>query len=153
MFRGSNEINMDTKGRMAIPARYRDGLVAQCDGCLVATIDIKDKCLFIYPLPEWEKIESDIAALPTFNDATRRLQRLLIGHAREMELDGNGRVLIPPELRSYAQLDKKAMLVGQGRRFELWSQDNWNAQREAWLEEAAAAGELSIPDEMQNLSL
>lgn len=136
---------------MAIPARYRDALMAQCNGCLVATIDIQDKCLFIYPLPEWEKIEAQISGLPTFNPSTRRLQRLLIGHARELELDGAGRVLIPPELRSYAEIDKKTMLVGQGRRFELWDLDNWNGQRDSWLEEAA--NELAIPDEMQSLSL
>ncbi|KJS08629.1 MAG: cell division protein MraZ [Gammaproteobacteria bacterium BRH_c0] len=142
---------MDVKGRLAIPARYRDGLMVQCNGCLVATIDIQDKCLFVYPLPEWEKIEAQISELPTFNPSTRRLQRLLIGHARELELDGNGRVLIPPELRAYADIDKKTMLVGQGRRFELWDLDNWNSQRDSWLEEAA--NELSIPDEMQSLSL
>jgi MraZ protein len=151
VFRGSNEINMDAKGRMPIPARYRDALMAQCNGCLVATIDIQDTCLFIYPLPAWEKVESEIASLSTFNASTRRLQRLLIGHAREMELDGNGRVLVPPELRAYAQLEKKTVLVGQSHRFELWSHENWNKQRDSWLEEAA--GDLAIPDEMQSLSL
>ncbi len=150
MFRGSSEINMDAKGRMAIPARFRDALVSQ-GGALVATIDTQDACLFIYPMSEWEKIESQIAKLPTFNPDTRRLQRLLIGHAREMELDSNGRVLMPPELRDYAQLEKKVVLVGQSHRFELWSLDNWNAKREEWL--AEAAGELVIPAEMQSLSL
>ncbi len=151
VFRGNNPINLDAKGRMAIPARYRDALLDQCQGQLVATIDIQDKCLFIYPLPEWERIEAQISSLPTFNPSTRRLQRLLIGHARELELDGSGRVLIPPELRSYAEIDKKTMLVGQGRRLELWDLDNWHGQRDSWLE--AAAGELSMPDEMLNLSL
>ncbi len=152
MFRGNNEINIDTKGRLAIPSRYRDALVEQCNGSLVVTIDIKDKCLFIYPLPEWEKIEDQIASLPTFNDTTRRLQRLLIGHARDVELDGNGRILVPPELRRHAEIDKKSMLVGQRHRFELWSLENWNANCEAWLEEAAG-DELSVPDAMQSLSL
>lgn len=150
MFRGSSEINMDAKGRMAIPARFRDALMSR-GGALVATIDTQDACLFIYPMAEWEKIESQIAKLPTFNPDTRRLQRLLIGHAREMELDSNGRVLMPPELREYAQLEKKVVLVGQSHRFELWSLDNWNAKREEWL--AEAAGELVIPTEMQSLSL
>ena len=151
MFRGNNEINLDSKGRLAIPARYREALVSQCQGCLVITIDIKDKCLFIYPLPEWETIEDQIAALPTFNDTTRRLQRLLIGHARDVELDSAGRILVPPELRRHAEIDKKAMLVGQRHRFELWSLDNWNVNCESWLEEAS--GELAIPDSMQSLSL
>lgn len=151
VFRGSNEINMDAKGRMAIPARYRDAIESGCSGVLIATIDIQDKCLLIYPLQEWEKIEAQIAQLPTFNPTTRKLQRILIGHAREMELDGNGRVLIPPELRQYAQLDKKVILVGQRHRLELWSEENWNAGRADWL--AETAGDLEIPEEMQSLSL
>ena len=151
MFRGNNEINMDAKGRMAVPARYRDALAAGCDGQLVATIDIEDRCLFLYPLPAWQEIEAQISKLPTFNPDTRRLQRLLIGHARELEMDSNGRVLIPPELRTYAGLDKEIVLVGQGHRFELWSTDSWNARREQWL--AEAAGGRAIPAEMQSLSL
>ncbi len=151
MFRGNNEINMDAKGRMAIPARYRDALAASCDNCLIATIDIQDRCLFIYPMPEWEKIEAQIASLPTFNPTTRKLQRLLIGHAREIEMDANGRVLIPPELRQYAELEKKVMLVGQSHRFELWSMESWNRGREEWLADTAEG--LEIPEEMQSLSL
>lgn len=151
MFRGNNEINMDAKGRMAVPARYRDALTADCGGQLVATIDIEDRCLFLYPLPAWQEIETQIARLPTFNPDTRRLQRLLIGHARELEMDSNGRLLIPPELRTYAGLDKEVVLVGQGHRFELWSTDAWAARREQWL--AEAAGGRAIPAEMQSLSL
>lgn len=151
MFRGNNEINMDAKGRMAVPARYRDALAADCGGQLVATIDIEDRCLFLYPLPAWQEIEAQIARLPTFNPDTRRLQRLLIGHARELEMDSSGRVLIPPELRAYAGLDKEVVLVGQGHRFELWSTDAWAARREQWL--AEAAGGRALPAEMQSLSL
>lgn len=151
VFRGNSEINVDAKGRMAIPARYRDELNEMSDGCLIATIDIQDKCLLIYPLPEWEKIETQIAQLPTFNPTTRKLQRILIGHAREMEFDSHGRILIPPELRQYAQLEKKVVLVGQRHRFELWSDENWNAGRSDWL--AETNGDLDIPEEMQSLSL
>ncbi len=151
MFRGNNEINMDAKGRMAIPVRYRDLLASLCEGRLIVTIDIHDQCLLLYPLPEWEKIETQIARLPTFNPASRKLQRLLIGHARELELDGSGRILIPPELRKHAQIDKKVMLVGQSHRLELWSEECWDVQREAWL--AETADEEAIPDEMLTLSL
>lgn len=151
MFRGNNEINMDAKGRMAIPSRYRDALSVSCDNSLIATIDIQDNCLIIYPLPEWKKIEEQIASLPTFNPTTRKLQRLLIGHARELELDGSGRILIPPELRQHAQLEKKVMLVGQSHRFELWGLENWNAGRDEWLAETSS--DLVIPEEMQSLSL
>lgn len=151
MFRGNNEINLDTKGRLAIPARYRDVLMSECDGTLVITIDVNDKCLFIYPLPEWERIEDQISSLPTFDEGTRRLQRLLIGFARDVDMDGNGRILVPQELRKHAEIDKKAVLVGQRHRFELWDQDNWNAKCGAMLEEAS--GDLAIPAVMQSLSL
>ena len=151
MFRGSNEINMDAKGRMAVPSRYRDALMSRGEGQMVATIDIDDRCLLLYPLPVWQEIETQIARLPTFNPDTRRLQRLLIGHARELELDGSGRLVIPPELRTYAGLEKEVVLVGQGHRFELWSVDHWSSRREQWL--AEAAGGQVIPAEMQSLSL
>ena len=151
MFRGSNEINMDTKGRMAIPARYRDALMSEFDGSLVATISITDTCLFIYPRPEWEEMEVKIARMSTFNKDTRRLQHLLIGNARDLDLDGSGRVLIPQELREYAKLDKKVTLVGQSHRLELWDTESWNSNRKAWLNEIASG--LDIPEEIQSLSL
>jgi MraZ protein len=151
VFRGSNEINMDAKGRLAVPSRYRDALLTAAEGQLVATIDFEDPCLIIYPLPAWRDIEVQLARLPTFNPDARRVQRLLIGHARELELDGSGRLLIPPELRAYAGLEKAVVLVGQVHRFELWSAEHWNASREQWL--AAAAGGQSLPAELQNLSL
>ena len=151
MFRGSNEINMDTKGRMAIPARYRDALMSEFDGSLVATISITDTCLFIYPRPEWEEMEVKIARMSTFNKDTRRLQHLLIGNARDLDLDGSGRVLIPQELREYAKLDKKVTLVGQSHRLELWDTESWNSNRKAWLDEVSSG--LDIPEEIQSLSL
>lgn len=151
MFRGSNEINMDAKGRMAIPARYKDVLAADCDGRLVVTIDVTDKCLLVYPLPEWEKKEDEIRVLSTLNATSRRMQRLLIGHARDLDMDATGRILIPPELRAFAELEKKVTLVGQGHRLELWNSLSWNNQREVWLNEEA--GEMDIPAELQTLSL
>ncbi len=150
MFRGINSINIDVKGRMAMPTRYRDRLSEECDGQLVATIDTETACLLLYPLTEWEIIERKVEALPSFNPAARRIQRLLIGHATEMELDGNGRILIPPVLREYAGLDKKVMLVGQGRKFEIWSDANWQQERTDWL---ATKGEGKIPPELESLSL
>jgi len=151
VFRGSNEINMDTKGRMAIPARYRDALMSEFGGSLVATISITDTCLFIYPRPEWEEMEVKIARMSTFNKDTRRLQHLLIGNARDLDLDGSGRVLIPQELREYAKLDKKVTLVGQSHRLELWDTESWNSNRKAWLDEVASG--LDIPEDIQSLSL
>ena len=150
MFRGVNPINLDAKGRMAIPARYREQITGCCDGSLVATIDTEERCLLLYPLPEWEEIQKKIEALPSLNPAARRLQRLLIGHATDLEMDGNGRLLLPAPLRDYAQLDKKIVLLGQGRKFEIWSEALWEATRDEYLQVDKGN---EIPEEMQTLSL
>ncbi len=151
MFRGVNAINLDAKGRMAMPARYRDQLISHCQGRLVATIDTDDRCLLLYPLPEWEDIQRKIEALPSFNKAARRVQRLLIGHATDIELDGSGRVLLPLPLREYAGLEKKVTLLGQGKKLELWSEQIWSQERELWLQEEGS--ETDLPDGLQSLSL
>ncbi|MBA1146111.1 division/cell wall cluster transcriptional repressor MraZ [Ectothiorhodospiraceae bacterium WFHF3C12] len=151
MFRGVTHINLDAKGRMAFPSRYREKLVSYCDGQLVVTVD-RDHCLLVYPLPDWEVIEQKLVRLPSLNRQARRLQRLLIGHATECQLDGNGRILLPPPLREFAGLDKKTVLIGQGNKFELWDEDTWAQNRDAWLAEAAEEdGELS--EELESLSL
>lgn len=150
MFRGVAQINLDVKGRMAFPSRYRAKLIQSSDGQVVVTVD-RDHCLLIYPLPEWERIEQKLIRLPTLNRATRRLQRLLIGHATECQLDGNGRILLPPPLREFAGLDKKAVLIGQGNKFELWDESVWNERRDQWLAEAAQENEL--PEELEALSI
>lgn len=149
MFRGVNNLTLDSKGRLAVPTRYRERLAKHCDGQLVLTVD-RDHCLLVYPLPDWEEIERKLNALPSFNPQTRRLQRLLIGHATECELDGNGRILLPPPLREFAQLEKDVVLIGQGNKFELWDESTWNARRSEWL---AATDEGEMPDELKSLSL
>lgn len=152
MYRGIAGVNIDTKGRMAIPTRYRDDLIQNARGQLVVTIDTEDRCLLLYPLPEWEKIEAKIEALPSFNRMARRIQRLLIGHACETEMDSQGRILLPLLLREYAGLDKEVMLVGQGKRFEIWGEAQWTLGREGWLaEEPDKEGD--IPPELESLSL
>ena len=137
MFRGINPINLDPKGRFAMPTRYRDRIAEVCDSQLIATIDTQDRCLWIYPLPQWEQIEAKLMELPTYDPVARRIQRLLLGHATELDIDAAGRVLLPQALRDYALLDKKIVLIGQGKRFELWSEDVWNQQRDAYLEVAS----------------
>ncbi|MFW1677559.1 division/cell wall cluster transcriptional repressor MraZ [Pontibacter sp. JAM-7] len=151
MFRGVNQINLDAKGRMAVPSRYRDRLVDCCGGQLVATIDTEERCLLLYPLPEWEEIQEKIESLPSFNPAARRIQRLLIGHATDLDLDGSSRVLLPAPLREYAELDKKVVLLGQGQKFEIWSEERWLATRDSYL--ALAEEGTALPDELLNLSL
>jgi MraZ protein len=150
MFRGANKLTLDVKGRMVMPTRYRDRLQELCGGKLVVTVD-KDQCLLIYPLPDWEEIERKLMRLPTLNPQARRLQRLMVGHATDLELDGPGRVLLPPKLREFGHLTRDAMLIGQGLRFELWDEARWNERRDEWLAGEDAATDLSA--ELETLSL
>jgi MraZ protein len=150
LFRGVNQLSLDAKGRMAMPSRYRDRLAECCEGQMVITVD-PDHCLLLYPLPEWEEIERKLVRLPSLNKQARRLQRLLIGHATEVELDGNGRILLPPPLREFAGLDKHVVLTGQGNKFELWDERLWNERRETWLAEQEEEG--GLPPELESLSL
>lgn len=153
MFRGVNAIHIDAKGRIAMPSRYRERLQHLYDHHVVITIDTEEKCLLLYPLTIWEAIETKIAQLPSFNLQARRIQRLLIGHATESELDNSGRLLLPPLLREYAGLTKHAVLIGQGKKFELWDEKHWQDRREKWLEEEASVTNGDLPDEMKSLSL
>lgn len=152
MFRGVNGINIDAKGRVVMPTRYRDRLQDENRGRIVMTIDTEERCLLLYPLISWEEIENKLAALPSFNPAARRIQRLLIGHATESELDSHGRILLPPLLREYAGLNKRIMLVGQGKKFELWDEEHWQKRRGEWLEEELDL-DSTLPDEVKSLSL
>lgn len=136
---------------MAIPARYREDLLEESAPHLVVTIDTESACLLLYPYTQWELIEKKIEALPSFNPAARRIQRLLIGHATETALDSNGRILLPQALREYAKLTKNVVLIGQGKKFELWDEAHWLASREGWLEEATQVGDL--PVDLLSLSL
>lgn len=151
LFRGLNTINLDAKGRMAMPSRYREIIDQQCQGKLVVTIEEEGESLVIYPLNEFEEIQRKVENLSSFHPVSKRLKRLFIGHATDVELDGSGRILIPQALRSYVGLEKKAVLVGQGKKLELWDEDLWNKNREQWLQETNDVSELS--EELQNLSL
>ncbi len=150
MFRGASKVTLDEKGRMVLPTRQRQRLLERSDGQLVITVD-RDACLLIYPLPDWEIIERKLMSLPALNDRSRRLQRLMVGHATELDLDGQGRLLVPPELRKFASLTRHAMLIGQGTRLELWDETLWNERREFWLKSEETATDLST--ELESLSL
>ncbi len=151
LFRGVNRLNLDAKGRLAVPTRYRERLQECCASELVVTID-RDHCLLIYPLPEWQEIERKLMKLPSFNKAARNLQRLLVGHATEVEMDGQGRVLLPPALREFAELEKHTVLIGQGNKFELWDEERWNRQRDGWLDEVNL-DDLDLPADFETLSI
>ena len=133
MLRGASAINLDSKGRISIPIRYREELLDSSKddiATLVITVDIKSACLLLYPIEEWRKIEAKLLRLSDTNPTERALKRLLLGYAHELELDSNGRFLIPTPLRGYAGLVKKTMLVGQLNKFELWDEQAWNKQIE-----------------------
>ena len=149
-FRGVSNLSLDAKGRIVLPARYREGLPEICQNQLVITIDTDQPCLLIYPLPAWELIEEKIEALPSFNPTTRRIQRLLIGHATEVEVDGAGRMLLSNPLREYARLGKKVVLIGQGKKFELWDEQLWGERMQDWLGEA---GSEEMPAALSELTL
>ena len=158
MFRGINTISLDDKNRIAIPTKCREALEFCSNDVhnrLIITIDPEEKCLLMYPLIYWEALESKIEQLPSFNHVARRIQRLLIGHATEVLLDNQGRILLPQELREYAGLKKRAMLVGQGKKFEIWDANTWVEKREVWLEvsNGTIAGGQDLPEELQTLSL
>lgn len=154
MFRGINAINVDGKGRLAIPTRYREELI-ECDSqaTLVLTIDTEETCLLLYPLAQWQVIEEKIQRLPSFDPVARRIQRLLIGHATDVSLDSAGRILLPQVLREYAQLDKHVLMIGQGTKFELWSEGLWDKRREHWLMEENSRMGQQLPDELKNFYL
>ncbi len=151
MFRGVSNITVDAKGRVAMPTRHRDRLLEICEGQLVVTVDV-DHCLLIYPQQEWERIEDKLVQLSSLNRKARSLQRLLVGHATEIELDGNGRMLLPQPLREFAGIERRAVLIGQGKKFELWDEERWSSNRERWLAEYDGDN-LELSDELESLSL
>ena len=149
MFRGVQHINLDAKGRLSVPARQRESLLEISAGSVVVTIDTQSSCLVMYPLREWERVERDVQDLPTLNPAVRRFQRLVLGYASDLDLDSNGRILLPGALREYANLEKRVVLVGQGNKLELWSESLWEAECEA----ALAANSGDLPAELMELKL
>jgi MraZ protein len=127
VFRGATKVTLDDKGRMVMPTRYRESIQERAQNKLVVTVD-RDPCLLVYPLPDWEQTQSKLMSLPSLHPFARHLQRLMVGHAADVELDGHGRVLLPAELRDFAGLQRYGMLIGQGNRFELWDETRWNEQ-------------------------
>ena len=125
MFRGSSFHTLDAKGRIIVPARFRDIIRANGDGVMVSRMD---SCLLAYTFPEWHQIESRILALSEKSETMRRFRRVFIGGAFECTCDKQERVLIPPSLRQYAELDKEIVLVGVLDHFEIWSRERWDSE-------------------------
>jgi MraZ protein len=132
MFRGTHRHSLDSKGRLSVPARFRDQLNALCDGQMVLTInptsEESERCLWAYPLPRWEEVEQQIASLPSTQAATRRFQRLFIGHSEELRLDNQSRILVSANLRQFAGIERDVVLVGQIGKIEIWDAARWDRQ-------------------------
>jgi MraZ protein len=148
MFRGATSLNLDAKGRLAVPSKHRDALQTQCAGRLVLTAH-PHGCLLLYPQPAWEPIQARMMALSSFDTQSSALQRLLVGYAEDLELDSTGRLLVSPALREFADLEKQAMLVGQGSHFELWNIESWHKQ----LKQVMTGDDTSLPAELEGFSL
>ena len=140
VFRGGPVLTLDTKGRVTVPARHRDVLMSTVNGQMVISKN-PDGCLSLFPLPVYEQFEAQILSLPTDSDAWRRLY---IGSATEVEIDSASRVLIPPELRTWACLERDVKFMGVGPHFELWDMARYEAREIA----AVAAGR---PEALRNL--
>ncbi|MFV9996614.1 MAG: division/cell wall cluster transcriptional repressor MraZ [Arsenophonus endosymbiont of Dermacentor nuttalli] len=152
MFRGATLVNLDSKGRLTVPTRYRGMLNEESEGQMVFTIDLHQPCLLLYTLPEWEIIEKKLSQLSAMNPAERRVQRLLLGHASECQMDSVGRLLLANTLRQHAGLKKAGMLVGQINKFELWDEQTWYQQVQADIEAEWSTNE-PLSTRLQDLSL
>ncbi|MFQ5643125.1 MAG: division/cell wall cluster transcriptional repressor MraZ [Thiogranum sp.] len=150
MFRGGSSVKLDAKGRMALPTRYRALITERYDGRLVLTVH-DDGCLLLYPQPEWEDIELQLVRTPNQDRRTRDMQRMLVGYATEVELDGNGRILIAPRLRDFANLDKSVALVGVGKKFEIWNEESWEQIGSGWM--GGRTDEGGSPHPLESLTL
>jgi MraZ protein len=148
MFRGATSLNLDAKGRLAVPTKHREAMQAECAGNLVLTAH-PHRCLLLYPQPAWEPIQAKMMALSSFDKQSSALQRLLVGFAEDITLDSAGRLLVSPVLRDFAGLDKEVMLVGQGSHFELWNMEAWRAQ----LAQVTEGNGFEMPTELEGFSL
>ena len=152
VFRGFNKISIDSKGRLAVPSRYRSIIAVQAENNLVITLNPLDRSLWLYPLNEWNVIEDKLATLSDFDKQSRRTKQMMRGYATDCQLDSQGRILLPKELRSYAELTKQAVILGQGNKFEIWNESAWDIQSDEWLE-SVDDDSILTPESLQLLSL
>ncbi len=150
MFRGGSTVKLDAKGRLALPTRFRALVSERYEGRLVVTVH-DDGCLLLYPQPEWEEIEHRLIRTPNQDRRTRDMQRMLVGYATEVDMDGSGRILLAPRLREFAKLDKSVSLVGVGKKFEIWNEEVWEQICNGWMGGRAEQGEL--PNPLESLTL
>lgn len=149
MFLGGSSINLDAKGRLALPTRYRALLIEHCQGRMVLSVH-KDGGLLLYPLPEWQDLERKLVRLPNQSRSVRLLQRMMLGYATEVDMDSQGRILISPRLREFAGLDKRVELFGQGNKFEICNAASWEQNCDDWKN---SQQDDDLPDVLNDLSI
>ncbi len=150
LLRGMTYLSLDDKGRMPVPAKMRPLLQDHCAGQMVTTIEVSDSCLLIYPRPEWEVVQAKLMSLPSLDPKVKRLQRLIMGQACDLQLDSAGRLLLPAPLRDYAQLERRAVLMGLGNKFELWSEPVWQQRQQQYRDDQEL---LDLSNDFKDLSL
>ena len=146
MFRGEHPLTLDDRARVAVPSKYRKRLRESSGGLLVVTVSLMERCLVVYPFPEWQRIESELEKMPGTDEQVHVISHLLVGNATECEMDGHGRILLPPSLRAFAGLDPKdddpqgrsVRMIGQVRKFELWREDRWKKRHATLLDNVGA---------------
>jgi MraZ protein len=143
VFRGCSAVSIDAKGRMAVPARHRDLLEARGISTLIVTLSPWDSCLWAYPLSAWDEVDAKLNALPAADAESRMAKRVILGHATDCVLDAQGRVLVPQDLRDLAGISRRAVVLGQGNKFEVWDDGAWTRRREEWLQTVAEGGNAS----------
>jgi len=151
MFLGPSYLNLDAKGRISIPTKYRDRIKSDHLGEMVLTADHGGECLALYPYTKWLKTQEAILELPNMNKGVKNIIRTVFGNATEVKMDGQGRILVSEPLRDFAQFDKKLVLVGQVDKFELWSEERWfggNVERVS-----IAENSIENDDSLKNFSI
>lgn len=128
-FLGETNTTIDVKGRITLPARCREALVGAEGSSVVFAADLREPCLLVYSLQAFDRLQAEFMSFPNLDERYRRLQRLLLGSAFEVDIDATGRVLVPPKLRRHANLEGKVAVIGQGHKFEVWREDVWDERQ------------------------
>ena len=152
MFRGIHKVTVDSKGRFAVPTKFRDLFTKEQVLDLVLTLNPWDRALWIYPLLEWERIEGILTSLSDFDKQTRRTKQIMRGYASDCNLDPQGRILLPQEIRTLICLGKESVLLGQGNKLEIWDSTVWKEERDSWLDSVENADPLKS-NGLESLSL